>query len=113
MSTPYRPSTVRLLQLVDEGVTERDEAMRRTIPWVPPGTAFRVRASHNAAMRAKYAARYGSTPAGPRPDPCAYEVHRRGAMRVLQKTLNSLLQRGTLEYVDGHLRRPNGEVGHD
>jgi len=98
-----RPWTERIIQLVDEGVTERETIIAKATPWVPQGHAFRVRESRNARARAKDRAR--GRAAGTQPKVSIYEVHRVGARHVIRTSLAGLCQCGVLTREGDHYRR--------
>lgn len=101
-----RPWTERILSLVDAGVTERAEIVRRTIPFVPQGHAFRVREINNEKLRRSHAVDGVVPPPRTRVRSLS-EIHRIGAGHVVRHAIHALLQSGTLVR-DGpdHLRRP-------
>jgi hypothetical protein len=103
-----RPWTERILQLVDAGITEREEIVRRTIPFVPQGHAYRVREITNARMRR----RYGYVDAAPRNlNRTPGELHRVGAGAVINQAIHNLTRCGVLVRDGDHVRRrPKGGV---
>lgn len=111
MATPMRPWTRRLLDLIDDGITDHDELIRRAVPWVPQGHAFRMREQNNARFRERYAAKHPSAIRRPnqvrRSTPT--ELHRVGARLVLTRSLRNLVHHGHLTRDGTTYARPAGQ----
>jgi hypothetical protein len=99
-----RPWTVRILELVDAGVTHREEVIAQTIPFVPIGHAHRARERQRLSQQAR--PRATERTLTPRPKALA-EVHRIGARTVVRETIATLLTHGHLVRDGEHLRRPS------
>lgn len=110
MASPMRPWTRRLLDLIDEGITDHDELVSRAVPWVPQGHAFRTREESNARFRRRYAVAHPTaTPRGNqvrRYTPT--ELHRVGARLVLTRCLRNLVRTGRLVRDGTTYTRPAG-----
>lgn len=104
MGVPLRPWTLRLLALIDQGVTAREELIRLVTPVVPIGHAYRVRVRTNERQKA----RKPETRTVRRREPHPKEAHRIGARQVIQKTLANLCRDQTLVLDHGHYRRAQG-----
>ena len=103
MSRRY-PWTVEILRLIDEGVTDREDVITRTIPFVPIGHAYRIRERVNADQTTRRAKR-GQVIVGPRTTSMS-EMHRIGARHVITSTLLTLRRCGTI-VLDGNIvKRP-------
>jgi hypothetical protein len=92
MPTPMRPWTRRILDLIDAGVTDREEIIRLTTPFVPQGHAYRVRESTNERQR-----RRSSSSSEPRRlNVTPSEMHRIGARGAIRASLANQLRDGYL-----------------
>lgn len=100
-----RPWTERILALIDAGVTERSEIIRRTVAFVPQGHAYRMRETTNQRLRERRAIN-GHTPVARESCHSASELHRIGATAVIGRTINSLVRHGTLVRIGDEYRRP-------
>jgi hypothetical protein len=99
-----RPWTVRILELVDAGVTHREEVIEQTLPFVPIGHAHRARERQRLSQQAR--PRLTDRTLTPRPKGLA-EVHRIGARTIIRETIATLLTHGHLVREGDHLRRPS------
>ena len=106
MGALRRPWTVRILELVDAGVTHREEIVEQTLPFVPIGHAHRTRERQRLHQQAR--ARATGKTLTPRPKSMA-EVHRIGAREVIRQTCHSLVLYGHLVRDGDHLRRPTSQ----
>jgi hypothetical protein len=95
MATPKRPWTLRLLQLVDAGVTDRSELIERSVHHVPHGHAWRQRERDRAHSAQQTARRHPTRQIGPQ-QRCADDIYLIGARRVIVATLHSLVRNGAL-----------------
>ncbi len=104
-----RPWTRRILELVAQGVTDREAIISGAIAWVPQGYAYRKREQKNASAARQWEARRPED-AGrretPRRERSAAEVHRIGAREVLSHKLNDLVRQGYLVREGDQYRYP-------
>jgi hypothetical protein len=101
-----RPWTQRVLDLVADGVHDRDELIERATPWVPQGHAYRVRerVRQNELERTRAQIRGR----GPSQRRSAVEVHRIGARIVIRDTLRMLVKHRRLVRIgDRYLLPPS------
>ena len=101
---PMRPWTARILELVDQGITHREDIVERAAPWVPVGHAYRVREGHR---RHQLRRRSGEEDTPPRRELTMAEIHRLGARVVIVKAVGALTVTGTLVREGDHYRRPD------
>lgn len=106
MATPMRPWTIRILELIDEGVTAREDLIRRASASVPLGHAFRARETMRLKAVRKHRERRPDAPRLARPKLSSTEVHRVGARQVLTDTLAGLVRSGRLVRTGDEFRRP-------
>lgn len=99
-----RPWTVRILELIDAGITHREDIVEQTLPFVPLGHAHRTR--ERQRLNAHRRPRLTDVRLTPRPKTLA-EVHRVGARQVIGETLQTLVRHGHLVRDGDHLRRPS------
>ena len=106
MPTPRRPWTVRVLELIDQGVTNREAIIEQASPYVPQGHAYRRREWSRLYEERKTRER-GVPAREPRPRSCA-EIHRIGARVVISQSLEQMVRRGVLIRVEDTYLRVNG-----
>ena len=99
MPTPMRPWTRQMLELIDAGVTEREEIIRLTTPFVPQGHAYRVRESANERLRRRRSGVRRMLELAPS------EIHRIGARRAIILSLHNQIRDGHLIRDGDHMRR--------
>jgi len=104
MSALVRPWTERILQVVDQGITDREAIITATMAYVPQGHAYRVR--EHESVKSLERARAAGIPEGKRRQVTAVQVHRSGARRIINSTLHSLCRCGHLVRDGHHYRRP-------
>lgn len=89
-----------MMELIDAGITDREEIIRLTTPFVPQGHAYRVRESTNERLRR----RRGGEPRHIEPSPS--EIHRIGARQSITKALHIQVRCGYLVIDGTRVRRP-------
>lgn len=99
MPTPMRPWTRQLLMLVDIGITDREDLIRRAAPYVPIGHAHRTRERDRLRCGGPQARVHLTTA----------EIHAIGARTVLHRSLKKLVERGQLVRNGNHYHRPPKE----
>ena len=103
MSSAPRPWTQRILQLIDEGVTDREALITGATPFVPQGHAHRVRERQNKRMAARR--REEGRPQGSGRITSTSEAYRVGARQVVHKALQNLCKCGRLVRDGDQFRR--------
>lgn len=104
MPTPMRPWTIRLLELIEGGVSHREDLIRGASPFVPVGHAYRVREQFRMKAAQKFRRRYPDAPELTRAPRSTTEIHRVGARLVLDSCLHSLVANGRLIREGDHYR---------